>query len=360
MVRSSAASSISSLRWEKSNDKPARPGALTRPPLKGDIVMRTSTLLGLVAAAALGSGCALGPTEATEDTAIVQSGINPSASCFNTPAASTFLGGGSVLTPANYNPSTCPFAYMIELRSYSATYSAGSYAVWAGATATTQADCESSVLNAYVWRSDGTFLRSFREHSRWLPDIRGVNRCLMPRLHLDYAIPGYRWDGSYKIGLQAMNATATQKISFATVKATTPATAITQVSSMVTKLNAVTGGQIHPAVQGLFNKKGTTAMARMCRATQLDRAFSQFTNAALIRAGASSQVAVDRDGGLLTMYNALCTSSGNVAQLQTGLKQWGSAMVMARDGLRSLVPGMQGSEASTVLESVLQQALGKL
>jgi hypothetical protein len=69
--------------------------------------MRTSKFLGLVAAAALGAGCAPG---ATEETVTVQSDINSSAACFNTPAQSTFLGGGSVLTPDNYNPSTCPRA----------------------------------------------------------------------------------------------------------------------------------------------------------------------------------------------------------------------------------------------------------
>jgi hypothetical protein len=321
--------------------------------------MRKAKLLGLVATAALAAGCAPGAPEQTE-TVTVQSAINSSASCFNTPAASSFLGGGAVLTPDNYNPSTCPRAYMIELRNYSTAYSAGTYAAWAGPTATTQADCESSVLNAYVWKSDGTFLRSFRKYSQWAPDIRGVKRCIMPSLHLDYAIPGFKWGGSYKIALQAGNATAYQKISFATVKSTTPATAVTQIASMVTKLNALTGGQIDPTVQSVFNKKGTTAMARLCRATQLDRTFSQFVNQALIRAGASSQTAVDRDAGLNSIYTALCTTSGTVAGLQDGLKQWGSSITMARDGLRSLIPGMAGSDAATALESVTQQALGKL
>jgi hypothetical protein len=325
--------------------------------------MQTSKIWGLVAAAALGASCAPGAKEDTADTAetaTVQSAINSSASCFNTAAASTFLGGGTVLTPDNYNPSTCPRAYMIELRNYSTAYSAGAYATWAGATATNQADCESSVLNAYVWKSDGTFLRSFRKYSQWAPDIRGVNRCIMPSIHLDYMVPGFKWGGSYKIALQAGNATAYQKISFATVKSTTPATALTWISSMVTKLNATTGGAIHPAVQAVFNKKGTTAIARMCRATQLDRAFSQYVNAAIIRAGASPQTATDRDAGLSSIYTALCTSSGTVDGLQNGLKQWGSSITLARDGIRSLIPGMSGSDAATALESVTQQALGKL
>jgi len=116
---------------------------------------------------------------------------------------------------------------MIELRNYSSTYTAGTYAAWAGAKATTQASCEASVLNVYVWRSDGTFLTSWRQHARWTPDIRGVNHCIMPSLNLDYAVPGYRWGGSYKIALQADNGITFQKISFATLKWTTPATALT-------------------------------------------------------------------------------------------------------------------------------------
>jgi hypothetical protein len=89
----------------------------------------------------------------------------------------------------------------------------------------------------------------------------------MPSLNLDYAVPGYLWGGSYKIALQAGNATAYQKISFSTVKWKTPATALTEVASMLTTFSGVTGGQIHPAVQALFNKKGTTAAARLCRGT---------------------------------------------------------------------------------------------
>jgi hypothetical protein len=46
--------------------------------------------------------------------------------------------------------------------------------------------------------------------------------------------------------------------------------------------------------------------------------------------------------------------------LQNGLKQWGSSITLARDGIRSLIPGMSGSDAATALESVTQQALGKL
>ena len=34
--------------------------------------------------------------------------LNPDPSCFNTPPASTFSGSGRVVTPATYNPSTCP------------------------------------------------------------------------------------------------------------------------------------------------------------------------------------------------------------------------------------------------------------
>src|ERR1044071_9166447 len=98
----------------------------------------------LLAVAAIWATVAAGgaPGDAEDTTSTTEQGINSSASCFNTPADATFTGSGKVLTPATYDHSTCPKAFMVHLNNYSPDNTLGTEAVYAGAVSTTQADCD--------------------------------------------------------------------------------------------------------------------------------------------------------------------------------------------------------------------------
>jgi hypothetical protein len=318
--------------------------------------------LALLSSVTFGASCAPDDADdAAEETDTIVRAINPSASCFSTTPDITFRGGGKVLTPATYDHATCPRAYMVSISQYSASNTLGTTAAYVGPTPTTQAACENTHMIAYVWRSNGTFLASVDKRGTWGPDIRNVNRCRLPSVNLEQDTPGYKAGASWVIGLQAREGTSTfRKISFATIKAGTAAELLANLATLNSTLNAVAAGSVHRAVQEVFDRRNTPSGARLCRVTQLDKQISALTRQSVIRVGATATAAANRDTALAAMYTAMCTSTGTAAGLQTAIKQYATAQLSIRNGMRAALATLVTNDQAGVLAAVNRQALGEL
>jgi hypothetical protein len=333
---------------------------------------RTALLLvgSLVALAMLDSACALpAPSENASST---EEGINSTHACFATAADTSISGVGYLTSPATYGHKTCPGGYLVDLLSYDPSNTLGTQVSYAGPAPTTQAVCEDTRVVAYVWHkggaSDAGYMGDAEAAGAWRPDVKGVNRCVLPTMNLERQISGYSTAPvqgaapSYRIALQALTHSngAIQPVAMATIAIPTPNDQLSQLAGATTGLDALPAGTISADVQSLFNRKGTPAGNAICRATQIDRVLARFTTNSLVRAGGTSATASQRASSIDTIYTALCTSAGTVANLQTGLDQYGHAMMSLWNQLGAAGPALGQFNAANMIGQINNEALGVL
>jgi hypothetical protein len=202
----------------------------------------------------------------------------------------------------------------------------------------------------------------------WRPDVKGVNRCVTPTMNLERQIPGYSsvpgqgGAPSYRIGLQARKQTnfVIQPVAIATIAPPTPTDRLSQLARFTTAIDATPPGSIFSDVQDLFNRKGTPAGNAICRATQIDRTVAKFTTKSFVRAGGTAAAASQRASSIDTIYTALCTPAGTVANLQLGLDQYGHAMMSLWNQLGQAGPQLGQFNPANMIGQIGNEAIGVL
>ncbi|MGC4086638.1 MAG: hypothetical protein QM756_01840 [Polyangiaceae bacterium] len=340
---------------------------------------RYQRLIVLALAAGAGpvsAGCSTGaePSVAEHTDALGTSEAN----CSNwTLFEQSFTGGGTVISPASYNPSGCAKGYRINLVDYDGVkYNGGALVGYGGTLPTTQADCTTMILRAYVWERGAnnvmTFVNNRNKTGSWIVGRDNVGRCLPPVINLEKDI-GIVPNGSrdYRVAITARTgADVTVPVVFSTAEkhVMTPADQLSRAQSLSTSLAPRSGSNPDPLLQSLWNIRSTPIAQSYCRTMDFDRGLFAFTRAALIKAGATAATVDARNTELANLRTALCTSGGTLANLHTAVKNYLtntlSIRTQIRNQLSSLMPGREASTldmlTANMMTQVMKQGIGAL
>lgn len=333
---------------------------------------RASASLLLAVSALFARGCSSSETvpspgssegaATVEDTSHALSSTEPA--CITAPADAVFPAnttGRSALSNRRYHHPGCYRGYLIDIENYS---SRGTLLAYAGATPTTQTQCERSRIFFHVWRKnpDGTatHIGNRSRAGRWVQRADGTERCVPASIVVDDVVSEYVPGGNYRIAVRADDRTESDTRreiyveTFGRSLALPPTTGFDDmqaIGALERAITALPSGSVHPALQGQFDERTSPTGQVFCRWMELELSLLRVGGRSYLQTGVTPTTLTQRTRALESTHEALCGANPSVSAFQTAvLEQLRSLRAMAAEIQRSA--GVSARDAAELLRKI--------